>query len=446
MKISLKSVSTSVSLPVVVAFALRVGYVWMLKHHAPVPFFDIPYGYETGHIARSIALGKGFSSPLNGLDSGPTAWLTPIFPYLLAGVFKLFGIFSYASFLTIVTIDCLFSAVACIPVFFIGKRLAGVAAGVTAAWIWALFPIAIIMPFSWVWDTCLASAMVGLVLWATLALQESHRLWAWIGYGLLWAFTLMVNPAILSLLPFILLWLAWRLRGETRRWLKLPAVAALTIAIGCVPWTVRNYIAFHKLIPLRSNFGLELWLGNNAQVTDTLTRWLHPDGNLPERQKFAQLGEIQYMQLKQHDALQFMRSHPRQEARLFWNRFADNWTGTSEPIPDIWRSLGWQGQLTIATNCLLAVLSLVGLLVLFRQKRSEAWLFAVFPVVYPLIYYVTHTSARYREPIDPVLCVLAAFTLTTAASAVTREFANRRVTVTGHDAANAPTEPSSATL
>ena len=152
------------------------------------------------------------------------------------------------------------------------------------------------------------------------------------------------------------------------------------------------------------------------------------------------------MQLKQHDALQFMRSHPRQEARLFWNRFADNWTGTSEPIPDIWRSLGWQGQLTIATNCLLAVLSLVGLLVLFRQKRSEAWLFAVFPVVYPLIYYVTHTSARYREPIDPVLCVLAAFTLTTAASAVTREFANRRVTVTGHEAANAPTEPSSATL
>jgi hypothetical protein len=419
-KAVLKATPTSLSLIVIVAFAMRVGFLWMAKHHAPTPFFDFPYGYETGHIARSIALGKGFSSPLNGVDTGPTAWLTPVFPYLLAGVFKLFGIYTYTSFLVIVTIDCLFSALACVPTFFIGERLGGRATGAIAAWIWALFPVAIILPVSWVWDTCLSTLVVGLIVWATLAVCESKRTRDWAAYGLLWAFGLMLNPAILSVLPFILLWQASQLRKENRQWLKLPAVAALLITMGCMPWTARNYLTFHKLIPMRSNFGLELWLGNNSQVTDTLARWLHPDGYLPERQKFVQMGEIAYMQAKQHEAVQFIVSHPRDEMRFLWHRFMDNWTGTSEPIPDIWRSLGWQGQLTLATNILVSLLSMVGVLLLFRRERREAWLFAVFPVVYPVIYYVTHTSARYRHPIDPILCVLAGFSIAAVSTAVAR--------------------------
>jgi len=30
----------------------------------------------------------------------------------------------------------------------------------------------------------------------------------------------------------------------------------------------------------------------------------------------------------------------------------------------------------------------------------------VFPVCYPVIYYITHTSLRYRHPIDPLLVLL----------------------------------------
>ena len=33
---------------------------------------------------------------------------------------------------------------------------------------------------------------------------------------------------------------------------------------------------------------------------------------------------------------------------------------------------------------------------------------AVFPVIYPCLYYVTHADLRYRHPIDPVLCLLTA--------------------------------------
>jgi hypothetical protein len=54
------------------------------------------FGWETGRIARSIASGQGFSSPFAS-GTGPTAWLAPIYPYLLAGVFKVFGVYTNAS-------------------------------------------------------------------------------------------------------------------------------------------------------------------------------------------------------------------------------------------------------------------------------------------------------------------------------------------------------------
>jgi hypothetical protein len=51
---------------------------------------------ETGRIARSIAEGDGFSSPLHA-NTGPTAWMTPLHPLLLAGIFKILGIYTQAS-------------------------------------------------------------------------------------------------------------------------------------------------------------------------------------------------------------------------------------------------------------------------------------------------------------------------------------------------------------
>jgi hypothetical protein len=52
------------------------------------------FAYEMGQIAASLALGNGFSWPdWSELPAGPTAWMAPIFPLIMAGMFKIFGIF-----------------------------------------------------------------------------------------------------------------------------------------------------------------------------------------------------------------------------------------------------------------------------------------------------------------------------------------------------------------
>jgi len=401
----------SLSFIILFAFAVRVGLFYYIQITGKVPIINnVPFGYETGRIAKSISEGNGFSSPLS-IPSGPTAWLTPIYPYLLAGIFKLFGIYSYLSKLVITLLNDLFSALTCVPIYYIAKRLGGARLAAGAAWVWAMFPNAILIPFEWIWDTSLAALMAGLVLWATMAVLESRRARDWVGYGLLWGAALMTNASFASVLPFLFGWLMWRLLKSHGRWIQLPAVAALAAALCCAPWTIRNYITFHKFIPLRSNFGLELWLGNNDQVPDTWAGFLHPNDYPPEREKFAELGEATYMQEKQHEAVAFMRSHPRDTLRFFWRRFADNWMGTWDPIQDVWHSLAWDSRTTLVSNISFSLLGLVGALLLFRQRSAYALPIAIFPLVYPVVYYITHSSLRYRHPIDPVMAVLTAVAL-----------------------------------
>ena len=405
----MKRILTSVSFIVIIAFAIRIFLFWIVSHNAQLPITtNPPFGYETGKIAKSIAEGKGFSSPFS-IETGPTIWLTPIFPYLLAGIFKLFGVYSYKSMMMIVTLNETFSALTCIPIFYIAKRVGGSGVALGAAWLWAIFPNAILMPFEWIWDSSLAALMAALILLATLSIRDSKRARDWIGYGLLWGVGLMVNASIFALAPFLLLWLALDLRKKGWNWIQLPALTMIIMGLVCVPWATRNYVVFHKVIVFRSNFGLELWLGNNSQVPDTWAGFLHPNDYPPEREKFARLGEIEYMRQKETEAIQFMKSHPADTLRFFWRRFVDNWFGSWDPIQDVWHSLPVEARVTLVSNMFVSLSALFGLLFLYREKNPFAFPLAVFPLIYPIVYYVTHTSLRYRHPIDPALVVLSAY-------------------------------------
>src|SRR6187399_1135408 len=47
-------------------------------------------GAEYFHVARALADGRGFSDPF-GEATGPTAWMPPVFPMLLAALLRVFG-------------------------------------------------------------------------------------------------------------------------------------------------------------------------------------------------------------------------------------------------------------------------------------------------------------------------------------------------------------------
>src|ERR1700674_2060416 len=109
---------TSLVLILLVAFGARLAFAWDQERQIPASALaTAPFAQEAGNIAYSLASGKGFSNPFRR-ETGPTAWLTPVYPLLVAGIFRVFGIFTANSFFVVVFLNALFSSAACIPIFF----------------------------------------------------------------------------------------------------------------------------------------------------------------------------------------------------------------------------------------------------------------------------------------------------------------------------------------
>jgi len=108
---------------VTIALLLRIGWI-VIGHTYRFKTTDdnFGFGWEMGRIASSLATGHGFSNQF-GPPTGPTAWEPPLYPYLTAGVFLVFGIYSKASAFVLLTLNSVFSALTCVPIFLIAKRM-----------------------------------------------------------------------------------------------------------------------------------------------------------------------------------------------------------------------------------------------------------------------------------------------------------------------------------
>src|ERR1019366_2783266 len=80
----------------------------------------------------------GFSSPYAGAPTAPTAQQPPLYPLMLAGIFKLFGIYTVASAWTAVLVNVLAGAVTAVLLYFVGRLHFGETVGILAAWLWVL--------------------------------------------------------------------------------------------------------------------------------------------------------------------------------------------------------------------------------------------------------------------------------------------------------------------
>src|SRR5216683_7019289 len=79
-----------------VALAVRVLYITLARtYHIRLAQDHFQFAWEVGRIARAVATGYGFSDPFTG-HTGPTSWCPPLFTLMLAGVFKIFGVYSAA--------------------------------------------------------------------------------------------------------------------------------------------------------------------------------------------------------------------------------------------------------------------------------------------------------------------------------------------------------------
>jgi len=391
------------------ALAMRLAFAWDQQRKIPhQALATVPFEQESGNIALALAQGHGYSN-LFRRNTGPTAWLAPVYPFLLSLIFRMFGPLTLSSFFAAVVLNALFSAAATVPLYDIARRLAGPAAGVAAAWCWAVLPAGVLMPFEWIWDTSLSVLLATTLVWLTLRVADSTNLYLWIAYGWLWALALLTNPALGVALPFLFVWAALRAGWRSRKSWFTPALSLAVIFLCVLPWTVRNYERFHRFIPVRSSLPFELWIGNNDIFDEHAVHGIQRITRYEETHRYAELGENAYLDEKLRLARSFIAEKPALFVALTGRRILATWSGTEHPYADFLRADSLLPRVIFVVNLFLTLGTLAGVTLLLAGKNRLALPLAVFPVFYPLIYYITHASLRYRHPIDPLLVLLSVF-------------------------------------
>jgi 4-amino-4-deoxy-L-arabinose transferase-like glycosyltransferase len=397
-----------------VAFVVRVLYL-TLAHTYRIRAYDdhMLFGEEMGRIARALATGFGFSDPFRG-HTGPTTWVGPLFPLLLAGVFKLFGVFTPQSAWVILAINSFFSALTARTTWEIAARCFNRNIAWWSAWIWALHPAALQYAVRWVWDTSLSTFLFSWVLVLTLRMRSKDSgasadpsgatLGRWALFGLLWGATGLSNPALLIFLPICGLWI---LGGASNfgRQVRGALLAALVFTTCMGPWIWRNWEVFHQFVPTRGNFGAELYLGNGPGATGFLMEYDHPIQAPDQLRLYTRMGELPYSKMRGQQAWTAIREDPGLFARNTLKRVFFFWAGVPHPVSvSPWVEYGRSLNFVFASVC-----GLLGLALALGRKAPAAGLFAWAFLLLPLVYYGVAAHARFRHPLEPLMVVLGVY-------------------------------------
>jgi 4-amino-4-deoxy-L-arabinose transferase-like glycosyltransferase len=325
--VSRVAVQRSVLAAVLAGLALRLLVVALVYKNFLDPGRDHwEFGYEVGKVARSIATGRGFANPYWG-TTGPTALVAPIFPYLVGAIFRIFGVYTMASALVLLTLNSLFSAVTSVPIFLVARRSFGLRTAKWAEWVWAFFPYAINFSANDMWSHAFLALLLAVLFVFAQHLESSDRAFAWIAFGLLFGFAALACPVFLGMLPFLGGWVCYRLAKQRKHWMKAATTGALALLVAIMPWLVRNHRTFHRTVFLQDNFWMEVCIGNLGNALHWWNGDVHPSGSDADLREYQRLGETSYIAEKRQQAFEFIRNSPGTYLRRSLRRIVFMWTG-----------------------------------------------------------------------------------------------------------------------
>ena len=194
---------------------------------------------------------------------------------------------------------------------------------------------------------------------------------------------------------------------------SLDSAAQIVIffVLALLPWTIRNYYALDGFFFVKSNFGLEFWLGNNPAVKEVYSADRHPATNRQELISLVLNGEPNYNREKQREAMAYIEKRPRAFFKNVTDRFDDTWAATYDSRVEPWIVTLGLSSANVWFCVVFSIVAIAGMTLALAARWQAALPLAMCLFLFPIPYYITHTALRYRHPIDPLITIFAAYAI-----------------------------------
>ncbi len=377
-----------------VGVALRLGFV--LSQRSDL-LFDHPVLDEAEYVkhARSLALGHGEDRPY---------WQPPGIVYVLAATFEVAGPGLVAPRI----LQVLASVASLVLVFLIARRLFDDKKALVATAICALHGVLVyecyeLLPATWIVLFDL------LALWLLLRAVESRSMFDEFGAGLALGVSAIFSPTIV---PFAI---------PAAIVLRKPLSIALFVVgllLPIIPVTLRNYDHGGEFVPVSTNSGLNLYIGNNADYDTTFAmrpgRHWEELTSEPNQHGATEPGAASaYFRNK---AIGFVVDDPLGAIGLGAKKLYLFFNGAEIPRDtdinaasrrSIWLGLLVSGPPLHLPNGLLIPVALLALVVLWDERRRLVLPLAMLATL-ALVTAAFFITSRHRLPAVPLFAIFAA--------------------------------------
>ncbi len=400
------------------AAALRVGHVLALR---PLPLFDtlIVDSALYDAWARRIAAG-------DWLGGERAFYMDPLYPYVLAGIYRVFG----HDLLVVRLFQAALGVGTCALVASLGRRVSGRATGNLAALLVAVYGPAIFQEGE-VEKTALGVFLVTAAL--TLATRTSVR--ARLGAGVALALGTLTRGNLILLAPLGALWFllsppddgeaggappSWRARLAGRPGRSAAAFLAGFLAVLAVV-AARNHHVSGEWILAASQGGQNFYTGNNPSNRTGAYEYVpfvRPEPNFEEsdfraeaeRRTGRALGAAEVSAFWYREALAHVAARPAFAATVLARKVALFWSDFE--MPDAWDMFLLARfspvlRLPLLGMGLLLPFAALGAFASVRRSRP-ARLLVGYTLAYAASVVAFFVFARYRLHVVPALAVLAA--------------------------------------
>ncbi|MFE3779772.1 ArnT family glycosyltransferase [Amycolatopsis sp. NPDC059090] len=342
-------------------------------------------------LAQSMAEHVGFSA--DGVQ--PTAYRPPGYPFLLLPFYWVTG----GSVLAMRLVGVLALAGCVWLSYRIGRRIGSPAVGAVASVVMACYPLGIYTATALYPQIPALFLLLANLEFGLRAAGTTGR--ARLGFaavsGIAGGLLAVTVPNFAVSVLIVAVWIAWR------NW---RVAAGILVVVAVIPglWCVRNAVELHAFVPVSTNDGINLLLGNSEHATAgsgtsvDISRY-------DQEAKDRQLDEVGINQFYSHSAVEWIKAHPGDAAMLYAKKVANNFAYSSE--------MATSGQGNRTADLLLAltyypVLALaVWRLFSWRRLAPEEKLAGGLIVVNLLLLAVFFTRLRFRVPLDGLTILLA---------------------------------------
>lgn len=402
-------------------FALGLGLVCLWQYHSS-PFWKVPIIDEAGYVqwAEEIASGNFLGDRAFYQD--------PLYPYLLAALFALFG----KSLLAVRLLQTAMAFGSVYLVYWTGQRLGGGRQGLSAALALSLyggmyFFALLILKASL--SLFLSALVCAAGVWASERPELSRR---WLLTGVALGLLTLLRGNLLLVLPVLLIW-SFFASIEKRSWsgLARPLLLACGAALVLFPVSFRNYAVSGEFVLTTTQGGSNFYIGNNPEadgryvilgfIRANPAHQAEDFRQAAERRTGRAMSSEDASRFWLREGLEWIRENPEDAARLWLRKLRlalhqyevpDNqsyYLIRKEFVSALWAPIIGFGVLSGP--------ALVGLVIMWRRERRSRFV-AVFTLAYLFSLLPFFIVSRYRLPLAPGLALFFGYAWIWAGEAV----------------------------